>query len=292
MAENIKTTVEELRKLINVDNVIGSPIETEDKILIPVMRMGVGFGAGESLLGNEGNDVAGAAAGVEPISMVMIPKKGNDAEGVRVLDLSKGTETNKALSDLGLIITDLVKGYMGTMNEGEYVNEEEFIEPEFTTYDENEKEEKLKKVVPRIKYGSYSWNYSRLTLEYKYHFLMRMKAELMDAREKGNLDKDLFNEAQWKNVTRILDDSDGFFRDSCKAVMKGQESAADLIEEYVRLREIEKQYVVLKKNQESLQEKYDNLDKNHKELKKQVNRYLPNRMKRFLKRILKKIKFR
>ena len=141
MAENIKTTVEELRKLINVDNVIGSPIETEDKILIPVMRMGVGFGAGESLLGNEGNDVAGAAAGVEPISMVMIPKKGNDAEGVRVLDLSKGTETNKALSDLGLIITDLVKGYMGSMDNDEHVNEEEFIEPEFTTYD-NEEEKK------------------------------------------------------------------------------------------------------------------------------------------------------
>ena len=141
MAENIKTTVEELRKLINVDNVIGSPIETEDKILIPVMRMGVGFGAGESLLGNEGNDVAGAAAGVEPISMVMIPKKGNDAEGVRVLDLSKGTETNKALSDLGLIITDLVKSYMGTMDNSEYVNEEEFIEPEFTTYDDKEEKE-------------------------------------------------------------------------------------------------------------------------------------------------------
>ena len=145
MAENIKTTVEELRRLINVDNVIGSPIETEDKILIPVMRMGVGFGAGESLLGNEGNDVAGAAAGVEPISMVMIPKKGNDAEGVRVLDLSKGTETNKALSDLGLIITDLVKGYMDSMNSDEYVNEEEFIEPEFTTYDNEEKEEETKK---------------------------------------------------------------------------------------------------------------------------------------------------
>ena len=142
MADNIKTTVEELRKLISVDNVIGTPIETEDKVLIPVMRMGVGFGAGESLLGNEGNDVAGAAAGVEPISMVMIPKKGNDAEGVRVLDLSKGTETNKALSDLGLIITDLVKSYMGTMDNSEYVNEEEFIEPEFTTYDNEEEAEK------------------------------------------------------------------------------------------------------------------------------------------------------
>ena len=133
MSENIRTTVEELRKLISVDNVIGTPIETEDKILIPVMRMGVGFGAGENMFGKEGSDAAGAGAGVEPISMVMIPKKGNDAEGVRVLDLSKGTETNKALSDLGLIITDLVKNYLGAQSSEEYYDESEYIEPEFTT---------------------------------------------------------------------------------------------------------------------------------------------------------------
>ena len=140
MSENIKASVEELRKLISIDNVIGEPIETEDKILIPVMRMGVGFGAGESLFGQENNDVVGAGAGVEPISMVLIPKKGNDAEGVRVLDLSKGSETNKALSDLGLIISDLVKSYLNS-SDSEYVDEEEFIEPEFTTYDEEESEE-------------------------------------------------------------------------------------------------------------------------------------------------------
>ena len=136
MADNIRTTVEELRKLISVDNVIGTPIETEDKVLIPVMRMGVGFGVGENLMGKEGSDAACAGAGVEPISMVMIPKKGNDAEGVRVLDLSKGTETNKALSDLGLIITDLVKGYLGGQSE-EYYDESEYIEPEFSTKDED-----------------------------------------------------------------------------------------------------------------------------------------------------------
>ena len=135
MTDNIKTTVEELHKLINVDNIIGTPIETEDKILIPVMRMGVAFGVGENVLGQSNNDVAGAGAGVEPISMVMLPKRGNDAEGVRVLDLSKGTETNKALSDLGLIITDLVKNYLSNQ-QGEYYNEEEYIEPEFTTNEE------------------------------------------------------------------------------------------------------------------------------------------------------------
>jgi uncharacterized spore protein YtfJ len=135
MSDNIKTTVEELRKLISVDNVIGKPIETEDKVLIPVMKMGVGFGAGENILGGEGSDVAGAGAGVEPISMVMIPKKGNDAEGVRVLDLSKGTETNKAISDIGLIIGDLVKSILGSQND-EYYDESEYIEPEYTTSDE------------------------------------------------------------------------------------------------------------------------------------------------------------
>ena len=134
MSDNIRTTVEELRKLISVDNVIGTPIETEDKVLIPVMRMGVGFGAGENLLGNEGSDAAGAGAGVEPISMVMIPKRGNDAEGVRVLDLSKGSETNKALSDLGLIISDLVKNYLGSTQDNDY-DEGEYIEPEYTTTD-------------------------------------------------------------------------------------------------------------------------------------------------------------
>lgn len=135
MTDNIKKSVEELRKLINVENVIGTPIETEDKILIPVIKIGVGFGAGESLLGNEGNNLIGAGAGVEPISMVLIPKKGNTAEGVRVLDLSKGTETNKALSDLGLIVSDLIKNYLGSQNSNDY-DEGEYIEPEFTTSNE------------------------------------------------------------------------------------------------------------------------------------------------------------
>ncbi|MBR2557777.1 MAG: sporulation protein [Methanobrevibacter sp.] len=133
MVNNIKTTVEELKKLINVDNVIGEPIETDDKILIPVIRVGFGFGAGENILGNENTGAVGAGAGVEPISMVLMPKKGNDAEGVRVLDLSKGSDANKALSDLGLMITDLVKNYMDSRESDKDYDESEYIEPEFTT---------------------------------------------------------------------------------------------------------------------------------------------------------------
>lgn len=136
MSKNIKTTVEELRKLISVDNVIGTPIETEDKLLIPVMKVGVGFGIGENIV-NQNTDAVGAGAGVEPISMVMIPKKGNDAEGVRVLDLSKGSEATKAISDIGLVITDLVKNYLNSQQSNDdYYDESEYIEPEFTTNEE------------------------------------------------------------------------------------------------------------------------------------------------------------
>ena len=135
MTSNIKTTVEELHKLINVNNVIGEPIETDDKILIPVIKMGFGFGSGENIINSEGGNAIGAGAGVEPISMVVVPKKGNDAEGVRVLNLSKGSEANKALTDIGLIVSDLVKNYLNA--EDEY-DESEYIEPEFTTSDEDE----------------------------------------------------------------------------------------------------------------------------------------------------------
>ena len=131
MSENIKVTVEELRKLISVDNVIGKAIETEDKLLIPVMRMGVGFGVGENILGEDKVGAAGAGAGVEPISMVVVPKKGSDSEGVRVLNLSKGNQTNKAISDLSLLISDLVKNHI--KKDDDEIDESEYIEPEFET---------------------------------------------------------------------------------------------------------------------------------------------------------------
>ena len=104
---NIRATVEELRKLTNVNNYIGEPIETDDKILIPVMRMGVGFAVGKNMIRSEDSDIVGAGAGVEPTSMVIIPKSGDTTEGMRVLNLTKGNEVNKALSDLGLVISDM-----------------------------------------------------------------------------------------------------------------------------------------------------------------------------------------
>lgn len=127
---NIKTAVEELTKLINISNFVGSSIETEDKILIPVMRMGVGFAGGDGNVGNEKGEGVAAGAGVEPVSMVVIPKEGTSGEGIRVINLTKGSETNKVISDLGFVITDLIKEFFNQEHESSEKDEGKYVKPE------------------------------------------------------------------------------------------------------------------------------------------------------------------
>ena len=103
------------------------------------MRVGFGFGAGENMDGRDnGRGAAGAGAGMEPTSMVIIPKESDGAEGVRVLDLTKRTQTNQALSDIGMVISDIIKKYTDSGNDT--YDESEYIEPEFTTTDEETEE--------------------------------------------------------------------------------------------------------------------------------------------------------
>ena len=110
----IKTTVEEIRKILNVQNVIGDVIETDDKVLIPVTKMGMGFGAG----GGEGkvpeNQIkgmgagAGGAAGVEPIAMIAVFKGIPGPEGVKLLTLSSNPIA-QAMSEIGSAAKEMMK---------------------------------------------------------------------------------------------------------------------------------------------------------------------------------------
>ena len=114
----IKTTVEELKGLIKVNNFVGEHIETEDKILIPFVKCGLGFGIGQGKAPeSEEGFGSGAAAGIEPISIVVIDKKIDGIEGVRVLNLTKGTEISKAISELGIVVSDLIKEIVSSSNQ-------------------------------------------------------------------------------------------------------------------------------------------------------------------------------
>jgi len=86
----IRTTVDELLKALSANNIIGEPIETEDKILIPITKMGMGFGTGKGQGTGEMDKgvVAGGGVGVFPVAMVIIFKGIKGSEGVRVMPLA------------------------------------------------------------------------------------------------------------------------------------------------------------------------------------------------------------
>ncbi|MBE6512587.1 MAG: sporulation protein [Methanobrevibacter olleyae] len=139
----IKTTVEELRKLINISNYIGEPIETEDKILIPVSKAAVGFGIGEH---KKENEITGTGAGlsVEPTTMVVVTKGKTGVEGIRTVNLTKGNESNKALNELGLILTDIIKDLVPSQNsEDSYINVDDVTEVEIQDGEIKEKAEDI-----------------------------------------------------------------------------------------------------------------------------------------------------
>ncbi len=111
----IKTTVEEIRKVLNIENVIGEVIEADDKVLIPVTRMGMGFGAGmgegKGMMSSDASGTgagAGGAAGIEPIAMIVVFKNISGPEGVKVLTLSSNPLA-QALGELGSAAMSMMK---------------------------------------------------------------------------------------------------------------------------------------------------------------------------------------
>lgn len=120
----IKTTVEEIRKTLNIDNVVGDVIEVDDKVLIPITKMGMGFGAGggqgkgKGIMGQGGSNsegsgegeggAAGGAGGVEPIAMVVIFKNISGPEGVKILTLSSPALA-QALGEVGAAVMKMME---------------------------------------------------------------------------------------------------------------------------------------------------------------------------------------
>lgn len=88
----VKTTIDEIERLIGTKTVVGEPIVIDGNTLIPLLSVGFGFGAGGSLgvtmakqKGEANGSFTGGGAGVKPIAMVVVNK-----EGVRVEPIMSG----------------------------------------------------------------------------------------------------------------------------------------------------------------------------------------------------------
>ncbi len=105
----IRTTVDELMKALSANNIIGEPIETEDKVLIPITKMGMGFGTGighapEEMKKGEIAGGAGGGVGVFPVAVIVIFKGITGPEGVKLMSLA----TPSAMTESMAYIADTV----------------------------------------------------------------------------------------------------------------------------------------------------------------------------------------
>jgi uncharacterized spore protein YtfJ len=96
--ELLKTTVEELDRLLSTKKIVGEPIVFEDRIVIPVSEFGFGFGAGGGKGERGGGEGGGAGGGISPVALVIITKGVKGAEGIQVLSLKKKSAAAEVVS--------------------------------------------------------------------------------------------------------------------------------------------------------------------------------------------------
>jgi uncharacterized spore protein YtfJ len=131
IGDPIKTTVEEIRKVLNIENVIGKAIETDEVLMFPVTKMGMGFGAGmgegKGMENMEGAGAgAGGAAGSEPIAVVVVYKGVSGPEGVKVMSLKAPDHLSRAIGEISNAAVEIMnQGSKMMRDKGDYKTKKE-----------------------------------------------------------------------------------------------------------------------------------------------------------------------
>lgn len=112
--EIIGGLLEEIRKISGSENVVGKPIAVGDATIVPVCKIGIGFGTGA--MEGKGNGVraegafesggAGGGIGVEPLAFLVVTKEG----GAQLLSLrdAKDSVLGRAIDMVPQVVDKLL----------------------------------------------------------------------------------------------------------------------------------------------------------------------------------------
>jgi len=99
----IRATMDELLGVLSARNIVGEPIELEDKIIVPITKMGMGFGTGQRKEFRSNETVkfeAGGGGGIIPVAIVVVFKGIPGEDGVKVIPISGRSPRNQSLSEI------------------------------------------------------------------------------------------------------------------------------------------------------------------------------------------------
>jgi len=90
VSDLVKTTLDEIEKVLSTKTVVGEPITVQDITLIPLITAGFGFGSGggsgKGEAKRQGEGIGGATGGgawVKPVAVVIVSKEGVRVESIR-----------------------------------------------------------------------------------------------------------------------------------------------------------------------------------------------------------------
>ncbi len=110
-ADPIKTTVEEIERILNSKTVVGQSMTIEGFTIIPLISIGFGFGSGAGIgrcgrkekgEGEGSGSGSGGGGGVRPVALIII-----DKTGVRVEPVKSGI--THAIESIGITIPNTVE---------------------------------------------------------------------------------------------------------------------------------------------------------------------------------------
>ncbi|MBN1235901.1 MAG: hypothetical protein JW999_07625 [Methanotrichaceae archaeon] len=102
----MRATIDELLETLSTKSIIGEPIEMEDKIIIPITKMGMGLCADIGRKGQHASPEdlarckAGGGVGVFPVAVVIVSKGIAGPKGVKVVVLSPPEEPVSSIAHI------------------------------------------------------------------------------------------------------------------------------------------------------------------------------------------------
>lgn len=117
------TAMENLKDMIDVNTIIGDPVETPDgSVIMTVSKVGFGFAAGGSEFmidkqgGGQGKSPFGGGSGggvsITPIAFLIV-----NSSGVRMLHLDENTHLLDKIIDLAPAVIDKIQSMMNQKNQ-------------------------------------------------------------------------------------------------------------------------------------------------------------------------------
>lgn len=112
---SIEKTLSEIQKVMNTNSIIGTPIDANDKIIIPISKTALGFGVG---VGNNngtsetGIGGTGGGGSIDPVALLIVYKDIPGPNGVELVQINKEDSLEGLLSGLSKVV-------MGVLNNAE-----------------------------------------------------------------------------------------------------------------------------------------------------------------------------